>query len=97
MSDRVLHIPELSHANHLTRTEVRVLSYIASGCTHIEAAAILCRSPHTVENHMRNIHRKVGTSRTALLAQFARMTGIIPAEPVVVLPTPRLQKPTARG
>lgn len=97
MTDGVLHIPDPSNADRLTRAEVRVLAYIASGCTQVETASILCRSTHTIETHMRNVHRKVGTSRPALLAQFARITGIIPAAPLVVLPTPRPKKQAARG
>ena len=51
--------------DHLTAREAEVLALLAAGRTNKEIAAELVLSPATVERHVTNLYRKIGTHRRA--------------------------------
>lgn len=61
----------------LTACEVRVLELLVEGRTVREIATEICRSPHTVHDHVKRLHRKLGaTSRGELISRaLGRRTG----------------------
>lgn len=61
----------------LTLIEIDVLKHICSGKTVKETSQIMKRSPHTIDNHKRNIFRKLGVNKTRQLAAFAKDMGLI--------------------
>lgn len=52
----------------LTRREQGVLELVVRGMSDREAGAVLGRSPHTVHEHVKSLHQKLGTRRRAELA-----------------------------
>jgi two-component system response regulator TtrR len=73
----------------LTRMERLVLRHILKGKTSQEIAAILNRSPRTVEVHRRNLMRKLGVSN---VVQLVKGVGRIPTSP-----TSRCHSAKSRG
>lgn len=61
----------------LTPLEEHVLDLLAAGLAVPEIAARLSRSRHTVHDHVKSLHRKIGVNSRAELV--ARATGRIPA------------------
>ncbi len=55
----------------LTTTEQQVVRLIALGCSVKDAAAILGRSRHTVDNHKTKAMKKLGARNAALLTRCA--------------------------
>jgi DNA-binding CsgD family transcriptional regulator len=55
----------------LTPHEVAVLDRLANGHTVEEIAAALHRSPHTIHDHVKSLHRKLGVERRAMLVSLA--------------------------
>ncbi len=54
----------------LTACEVRVLELLVEGRTVREIATVICRSPHTVHDHVKRLHRKLeATSRGELISR----------------------------
>lgn len=60
--------PALAHDSWLTRQEQGVLELVVRGMSDREAGAVLGRSPHTVHEHVKSLHQKLGTRRRAELA-----------------------------
>ncbi|MGY2134580.1 response regulator transcription factor [Hymenobacter sp. HD11105] len=56
----------------LTKRERQVLAGISQGLSSGELAQTLFLSPHTVDTHRRNLRRKLETSSTFELSQYAR-------------------------
>ena len=56
---------------HLTQMEKHVLRLISLGCTVKETAAILERSPNTIDNHKTHIMRKLRVNDLAMLTRRA--------------------------
>lgn len=56
----------------LTKRETEVLALVAAGQTNKEIAANLFLSPATVERHVANLYRKIGTRNRAEATAFAR-------------------------
>jgi len=61
----------------LSDREKQVLKLVAEGCTHKEAADMLCISVKTVIAHQTNISEKLGIHTRAGLIKFAIQKGII--------------------
>lgn len=60
----------------LTTSELRVLYHLACGRSTLEISEQLFRSNKTVENHIANIHNKIGTKSRGELVQFASGRGL---------------------
>ncbi len=60
----------------LTSREKEVLQGMTEGKTSAEMAAILCVSVNTVENHRRNIVKKLKTRRMSQLTKYAILHGL---------------------
>ncbi len=58
-------------APHLTEMEERVLRLISLGCTIKKTAAILGRSPSTIDGHKSNIMRKLRVHNLPMLTRRA--------------------------
>ena len=57
----------------LSRRELEVLAIVAEGATNAEIAAQLCIAQTTVQTHVKNILRKLGTSnRTQAATRYLR-------------------------
>jgi len=55
----------------LSKREHRVLMFLARGLSVPEIAAILNRSPYTIRDYVKSLHRKLGTtSRSSLIARI---------------------------
>lgn len=61
----------------LTIIEIEVLKHICSGKTVKETSVAMNRSHHTIDNHKRNIFKKLGINKTRNLAAFAKEVGLI--------------------
>ena len=55
----------------LTATEQQVVRLISLGCSVKDAAAILSRSPHTVDNHKTRAMKKLGARNATGLTRWA--------------------------
>jgi DNA-binding CsgD family transcriptional regulator len=60
----------------LTRREAEILRLLASGSSNKEIAATLVVSVHTVERHVANVYRKIGTRNRAEATAYAARAGI---------------------
>lgn len=60
----------------LTKVEQEVLDLLARGKTIKEIAGVRHRSPETINNHKRNIFKKLGFSKIAELVAFAAEHGL---------------------
>lgn len=85
----------------LTVREQEVLEHLTVGSSVREIAERLGRSPHTVHDHVKSLHRKLGaTSRGALVARtlgFAAAPARRPTVRAVVRPDPAAVANIARG
>jgi len=63
--------------DHVTPSEQRVLEQLVLGRSVVEIAAVLSRSPHTVHDHVKSLHRKFGANSRGQLV--ARALGHAPA------------------
>lgn len=61
----------------LTRREREVLRLASKGLSGREIAAHLCRSPRTVENHLRSIYRKFGVRNRVEMIRAAQSFGLL--------------------
>jgi ATP/maltotriose-dependent transcriptional regulator MalT len=64
----------------LTRREAEVLGYLAVGHSNKEIAAELFLSERTVERHITNVYRKIGTHRRTEAMAFALRHGLADVE-----------------
>jgi DNA-binding CsgD family transcriptional regulator len=64
----------------LTRREAEVLGYLAVGHSNKEIAAELFLSERTVERHITNVYRKIGTHRRTEAMAFALRYGLADVE-----------------
>ncbi len=71
---------EFSGYDSLSRREQQVFRLVVQGHTTKEVAAILFRSPRTVEKHRANIVRKLGLSDTSSLVRYAVKIGVVDPE-----------------
>ncbi|MFO0833046.1 MAG: LuxR C-terminal-related transcriptional regulator [Phycisphaerales bacterium] len=60
----------------LSRAELGIVYLFARGLTVPEVARRLCRSPQTVHQHFKSIHRKLGLNRQMDVAMFLARSGI---------------------
>lgn len=66
----------------LTPTELRVIGFVAAGCTNAQAAERLFISPATVKSHLAHIFRKLDiTNRAALVTAFTKATMATATDP----------------
>lgn len=73
----VASFPNLGRAlGRLSKAELCVAYFFACGLIIPRIGERLCRSEHTVNDHIKAIHRKLGVSRQAELATFLAHTGI---------------------
>ncbi len=63
---------------HLTRREKQVLQLLAEGCTSQQIAQQLSISPYTVNNHRKNIMRKLNCNNATSLVMIAVEQGLLP-------------------
>lgn len=61
----------------LTDSELKVIIMIAMGKKVVEMADRLCISPKTVENHVYNMNKKLGTNSNSQLSNYAHRKKII--------------------
>jgi DNA-binding CsgD family transcriptional regulator len=61
----------------LTDREKEMVRLLAQGKESKEIGSLLLISPHTVDNHRRNMINKIGVRDTTGLIQICRMVGII--------------------
>jgi DNA-binding CsgD family transcriptional regulator len=61
-----------------TETEKSVIRLLCKGYTIRQTAQILNRSKHTIDNHKRNIFKKLGINKTRHLTVLAHEMGIYP-------------------
>jgi LuxR family transcriptional regulator, quorum-sensing system regulator BjaR1 len=64
----------LTHQHRLTQREKEVLQWAAIGHKQIEIAEILKISERTVENHLRNVRKRLGVKSTAQAIASAMMS-----------------------
>lgn len=74
----------LAHPQRLTRREDAMLPYFASTLSIDEVAALVGRSPRTVEHQFASIRRKVGATRREFARELA--AGLRSVEPAARLP-----------
>lgn len=55
----------------LTKREKEIIHLIADGNTSMDISTILFISIHTVNNHRKNIYKKLGTKNLACLVKYA--------------------------
>ncbi|MFO0831313.1 MAG: helix-turn-helix transcriptional regulator [Phycisphaerales bacterium] len=71
------HVPEMGNRlGRLSRAELAVAYLFASGLTTEAIGDRLNRSEHTVNDHMKSIHRKLGISRQVELVTLLAFAGI---------------------
>lgn len=63
--------------NQLTERETQILKLIANGLTNKAIAHHLLIAESTVENHIHNIYKKLGTDNRAKATSYAFLTGIV--------------------
>ena len=61
----------------LTDREVQVLKMVAGGRTNLEVAAELILSVRTIERHVENIYRKIGSRNRADATAYALTRGLV--------------------
>ncbi len=61
----------------LTRREREVVRLASRGLSGREIAEHLCRSPRTVENHLRSIYRKFGVRNRVEMVRAAQASGLL--------------------
>jgi DNA-binding NarL/FixJ family response regulator len=59
----------------LTDTDLRLLSYVATGMSDREIAQCVHRSPHTVKHHIERLKHKIGVRNRMELAAWAGQNG----------------------
>ena len=64
----------------LTSAELGVLDHLLRGRSVKDIAAIMSRSPHTIHDHVKSLHRKLGASSRGEL--IVRALGLVPDEPM---------------
>lgn len=64
----------------LTRVERQVVRLLSLGCTVAQVAAILKKSPHTIDNQKSSAMAKLQIDKVALLTRFAIKLGISPLD-----------------
>jgi DNA-binding NarL/FixJ family response regulator len=64
----------------LTRREQQVLSLLMIGLSTADIATKLCRSEHTIDNHIRTILRKLGSQNRVQAALIAIENNSVSAE-----------------
>ncbi|MBK7403046.1 MAG: response regulator transcription factor [Phycisphaerales bacterium] len=72
----------------LTRREIEVVRLVAEGLSGREAAQRLCRSPRTVENHLRAVYQKLGVRNRVELLHAAEHRGLLASAPSEVRAQP---------
>ena len=63
-------------AARLTVREVEILSLLAKGLSNRQIAERLVLSPRTVERHLENLYRKIGTHNRAEATAYAFTNGL---------------------
>ncbi len=66
-----------SSLSQLTKREIQVLKLIARGNSYTRIGKMLNIQPDTVNQHRKNIKRKLNLSNIALLSCFAKETGLV--------------------
>lgn len=61
---------------HLTAREIEVLGLVALGLTNAQVAARLCRSRHTIDQHLSSIYNRLGVSSRAAATRFAILNNV---------------------
>lgn len=82
-------LPGEHRVQTLTKTELRVLQIIGTGCDNQEAAKKLGISDATVQTHRRNIMRKLEVSTSARLVHEAVRLGVVRVMPATMLHRPQ--------
>lgn len=70
-------MPPTEQVWRLTCRERQVLKLVAVGLSDKEISSGLCRSTRTVQNHVKEIFRKLEINRRAVLVRFACAAGVI--------------------
>lgn len=74
---QLISIPDLGPLKSLSRRELEVMYYVAQGHDAPEIAEKLFRSTHTVRDHIKSIHEKLGVSSRGELVRLAVSRGIL--------------------
>ena len=77
----------------LTPRELEVVRLIAEGLSSREVAFRLCRSPRTIENHLRSVYQKFDVRNRVAMVRVATEHGLLDAPPndAVSLPVSELE------
>lgn len=75
-----LHVEEVKIRTDLTDRELEVLALMAEGASNKAIAGELWLSPHTVQNHLRSIFRKLKANNRTQAALAAYRLGVIEFE-----------------
>ena len=65
----------------LTRREKEVVQLASRGLSGREIAEHLCRSPRTIENHLRSVYRKFGVRNRVEMVRVAQAMGVLEGAP----------------
>ena len=68
---------EALEGKSLTKTELKIFSLILDGNSNKGIAQLLCRSVRTIEDHRRNIMRKLGVDNIVSLVRKAASLGLV--------------------
>lgn len=72
--EKVICRPEFNHK--LSTAEIRVMELWYSGASEDVISSLLCLSPHTVHNHIRNSYLKLGVHSRAEFVRVADIHGL---------------------
>lgn len=61
----------------LTQRELEVVGLVSEGLSSREVAQRLCRSPRTIENHLRSVYQKLGVRNRVELVRAAGKQGLL--------------------
>ena len=62
--------------NKLTKREKQILQHVAQGLTSIDIGLLLEISPHTVQQHRKNINKKMNFKNLAQWVNYAHELGL---------------------
>jgi DNA-binding NarL/FixJ family response regulator len=61
----------------LTEIEIDVIRALCEGRSRLGAGLVVCRSSHTVSDHIKSIYRKMGVHHRASMALKAERAGLL--------------------
>jgi DNA-binding NarL/FixJ family response regulator len=79
----------------LTKRELEILQWLASGATNCEIARALWVTEQTVKFHVSNIYRKLGVANRTEACNYAHLNGLLVSKSGTSLPTSGTSLPVA--